>query len=90
VTGWNDSNGVPLSKWGSNDPAMQGFFDLSDIPLPPGVTTASYELTFESIDPLYIYQEAVGPDALGSPNPSGTLNPLPSPTFRPALPKPST
>ncbi len=76
VTGWNDSNGVPLSQWGSNDPAMQGFFDLSYIPLPPGATSASYELTFESIDPLYIYQEAVGPYTLGSPSPSGTLNPI--------------
>ena len=76
VTGWDDSHGVPLSQWGSNDPAMQGFFDLGYIPLPPGAISASYELTFESIDPLYIEQEAVGPYTLGSPNPSGTLNPI--------------
>ena len=74
VTGWNDSTGVPLSKWGSNDPAMQGFFDLSFMPLPAGATTASYELTFETIDPLFIYQESVGPYIQGSPTPSGTLS----------------
>lgn len=54
VTGWNDSTGIPLSKWGSNDPALQGFFDLSFMPLPAGATTAAYELTFETIDPLFI------------------------------------
>ena len=54
VTGWDDANGNPLTMWGSNDPALQGFFDLSGIPLPPGVTTANYQVTFEAIDPLYI------------------------------------
>ena len=76
VTGWNDTNGVPLSQWGSNDPSVQGFFDLAYIPLPPGMPSASFLLTFESIDPLYIYQETVGPYIQGSPNPSGTLNPI--------------
>ncbi len=74
VTGWNDTGGTLLSQWGSEDPSMQGYFDLSYMPLPPGLTSASYQLTFESIDPLYIHQMAVGPYTEGSPSPSGTLS----------------
>ncbi len=74
VTGWNDAHGDPLAMWGSDDPALQGYFDLSGIPLPPGVTSATYQVTFESVDPLYIYGESVGPYALGQVAPSGTLN----------------
>jgi len=77
VTGWTSSDGVPLSKWGSNDPAVQGYFDLRFIPLPPGMTTANYQVTFETIDPLYILTNSVGPYVAGSPQPSGTLEPVP-------------
>ncbi len=60
--------------WGSNDPSLQGSFDLSGIPLPPGVTTASYQVTFEAIDPLYILENSVGPYTQGQVSPSGALN----------------
>ena len=73
VTGWVDSNGNLLTMWGSNDTAMQGYFDLSGMPLPPGMTSASYQVTFETISPMYIYADAVGPYLDGSPEPSGTL-----------------
>ncbi len=73
ITGWNDQNGSPLAMWGSSDPSQQGFFDLSGIPLPPGMTTADYEVTFEPINPLYMLAESVGPYVDGSPFPSGTL-----------------
>ncbi|MGH7118521.1 MAG: IPT/TIG domain-containing protein, partial [Acetobacteraceae bacterium] len=73
VTGYTDSSGNRLEMWGSNDPAMQGYFDLSGIPLPPGVTRADYLITFEPIDPLYIYGDSVGPYSQGQPEPSGTL-----------------
>lgn len=77
VTGWVDATGTPLSQWGSADPAQQGYFDLRYMPLPPGMTTANYRVTFERIDPLFILTEAVGPYTVGSPDPSGTLNPIP-------------
>lgn len=83
VTGWNDAQGVPLSQWGSEDPAQQGFFDLSGIPLPPGVSSAAYQLTFEAIDPMFIQQMAVGPYTIGSPAPSGTLRPITVPNLAP-------
>jgi len=73
VTGWNDANGNPLTMWGSNNAAMQGYFDLSGVPLPPGTTTASYQLSFESVNPLFIHASSVGPYIDGSPEPSGTL-----------------
>jgi hypothetical protein len=53
VNGWKDANGNPLTMWGSNDASMQGYFDLSDMPLPPGATSANYEVTFEAVNPLY-------------------------------------
>lgn len=79
VTGWPimdsfDAHGNPLAMWGSNDPALQGYFDLSGIPLPPGVSSANYQITFEPVDPLYIFENSVGPYTLGQVAPSGTLN----------------
>lgn len=76
VTGWTDENGVPLSQWGSTDASLQGYFDLRYLPLPPGMTTVNYQITFESVDPMYIYTEAVGPYIQGTPAPSGTLSPI--------------
>ncbi len=73
VTGFTDASGNLLTMWGSNDPALQGSFDLSGIPLPPGVTTATYQITFEAIDPLYILENSVGPYTQGQVAPSGTL-----------------
>ncbi|HEY3705243.1 MAG TPA: hypothetical protein VGL22_09300 [Terracidiphilus sp.] len=61
VTGWNDLNGTPLSQYGSIDPARQGAFDLSYMPLPPGMTSATWQITFEKINPLYMMKETVGP-----------------------------
>ena len=89
VTGWTDSNGNPLAKWGSNDPTLQGYFDLSDIPLPPGMTTANYQVTFEPINPLYMLTESVGPYVDGSPAPSGTMPVLQSQACLRAARKPS-
>ncbi|MGP8253001.1 MAG: IPT/TIG domain-containing protein [Terracidiphilus sp.] len=74
VLGFDAANGNPLAMWGSNDPAMQGYFDLSGIPLPPGVTAATYQVSFEAIDPLYILTDSVGPYMQGQVDPSGKLN----------------
>ncbi|HEY1804827.1 MAG TPA: IPT/TIG domain-containing protein [Terracidiphilus sp.] len=74
ITGFADSSGNPLSMWGSNDPALRGSFDLSGIPLPPGVASANYQITFEAVDPLYILENSVGPYTAGQVSPSGALN----------------
>ena len=76
ITGFTDANGIPLNQWGSNDPALQGYFDLSAMPLPPGVASANYQVTFEPINPLYILEDAVGPYLDGQVAPSGYLPPI--------------
>ena len=81
VTGFNDANGNPLTMWGSNNPTLQGYFDLSGISLPPGQTTANYQLTFEPINPLYILTDSVGPYVAGQVTPSGTLPTLSVPNM---------
>jgi hypothetical protein len=74
VTGFTDTSGNPLTMWGSNNPELQGSFDLSGIPLPPGMTSASYQVTFEAIDPLYILENSVGPYTQGQVAPSSTFS----------------
>jgi hypothetical protein len=74
VTGWTDTDGNRLDRWGSNDTTLQGYFDLSYMPLPPGITSASYQVTFEAVNPLYILTNSVGPYVDGQPIPSGTLS----------------
>jgi hypothetical protein len=81
VTGWNDANKNLLTMWGSNEASMQGYFDLSGMPLPPGAATANYQVTFEPVNPLYTLTNAVGPYLDGSPNPSGTLPPISVPSL---------
>ncbi len=73
VTGFKEASGNALSMWGSSEGSLQGFFDLTGIPLPPGAAAASYEVTFEAIDPLYILENSVGPYVQGQVMPSGTL-----------------
>ncbi len=74
ITGFSDPSGNLFNLWGSDDPALQGSFDLSGIPLPPGMSSASYQVTFEAIDPLYILENTVGPYTQGQVAPSGTFN----------------
>lgn len=81
ITGFTDANGNLLTMWGSSDPALQGYFDLSDMPLPPGMTTANYQVTFEPINPLYILTDSVGPYLDGQVALSGTLPPITVPSM---------
>jgi len=73
VDGFTDAQGNPLDRFGSNDASLEGFFDLSGVPLPPGVTTSDYELTFEAVNPLYEDEWSVGPYTKGQVTPSGTM-----------------
>ena len=40
ATGFNDAAGLPLNRFGSNDPTLEGFFDLAGLQFPNGSTTA--------------------------------------------------
>ena len=48
-------------------------FVLSGIPLPPGASSATYELYLEPIDALYTGQAAVGPYGMSQVVPSGAM-----------------
>ena len=63
----------PPTQFGSDDQTLEGFFDLSGVPLPPGQTTANYQLTFEAVNPLYTALVSVGPYTTGQVTPSGTM-----------------
>ena len=69
ITGFTDPSGQPYDRWGSDDPALQGSFDLAGLEIPNGDTFALYELTLEQVDSLY--SEAVGPYAPWQVDPSG-------------------
>lgn len=73
VNGPNDSQGNPLNKYGSDDASLEGYFDLSGVPLPIGTTIADYQLSFEPLNPLYAADFSVGPYTQGQVSPSGTM-----------------
>ncbi|MGB7136152.1 MAG: IPT/TIG domain-containing protein [Acidobacteriaceae bacterium] len=73
VTGRVDAGGNPLNRFGSDDAELEGYFDLRSVPLPPGMTSADYQLTFEAVNPEYTGGQSVGPYATGQVAPSGTL-----------------
>ncbi len=52
------------------------------MPLPPGVTTANYQVTFETVSASYILTNSVGPYLDGSPEPSGTLAAISVPSMQ--------
>lgn len=49
VTGYTDALGNDYSRFGSTDPALEGFFDLGGLEIPNGMS-AQYQLTVEAID----------------------------------------
>lgn len=73
ITGITDADGDALNRFGSSDLSLEGYFDLSGVPLPPGTTISDYQLTFEAINPLYTGGSSVGPYTTGQVTPSGTM-----------------
>ena len=74
VTGFNDSTGLPWNRYGSNDPSVEGFFDLAGLEIPNGASTAQYQLTVEAIDDLW--STTVGPYEPWQVEPSGSIPPI--------------
>lgn len=60
-------------SWGSADTTLEGYYEISGVPLPAGETSANYELTLEPIDALYTQKESVGAYVTGQVTPSGTM-----------------
>ena len=51
IDGYLDANGLRYDRWGSDDPTLEGFFDLGELMIPTGQTTAEYQLSVEALDP---------------------------------------
>lgn len=73
ITGSDDPLGVPFGDWGSSNQGVEGFFDLSGLPLPNG-GSAQYQLTVEAVDPLW--SAGVGSYSPGPVAPSGSAQPI--------------
>jgi hypothetical protein len=73
INGPNDSQGNPFNQYGSDDTSLEGWFDLSGVPLPIGTTIADYQLSFEPLNPLYAAGYSVGSYMQGQVTPSGTM-----------------
>ena len=73
ITGFTDAAGNLLARFGSDDTALEGYFDLSGVPIPPGEADDTWQLSFEPINQLYTGSDSVGPYTTGQVVPSGTL-----------------
>ena len=69
ITGFDDALDNPLTDWGSNNAALEGFFDLAGLPLPNG-GSAEFQLTVENLDPFW--STDVGPYSPGPVSLSGS------------------
>jgi hypothetical protein len=75
ISGLLDSTGQNFNRFGSNDPALEGFFDLAGLPIPNGAISAQYQLTVEAVDPLW--STHAGPYGSASQvQPSGSAQPV--------------
>jgi hypothetical protein len=74
ITGWNDPLGNPYSEFGSSDQTMEGFFDLSGLPIPDSASTAQYQLAVEALDPSW--SAGVRPYDSSQVSPSGAFQPM--------------
>jgi hypothetical protein len=71
ITGVTDLAGNAYDANGSDDSAVEGFFDLAGLEFPDGRSTALYQLAIEAIDPLF--SSAVEPYGPSQVTPSGAF-----------------
>ncbi len=74
ATGFYDGSGQAWDRFGSDDAAVEGFFDLAGLEIPNGASSAQYQLSVEALDPSW--SQAVGPYGPWQVQPSGTFQPL--------------
>ena len=74
IDGYLDGNGLRYDRWGSSDPALEGFFDLGQLMIPIGHTSIQYQLSVEALDPNW--SMGVEPYAPTQVAPSGSFAPL--------------
>ena len=74
ITGLTDPLGNAYSEFGSTDATVEGFFDLGELPIPNGASTAQYQLSIEAVDP--VWSAGVYPYDGSQVAPSGTFPPI--------------
>jgi hypothetical protein len=74
IDGYLDGNGLRYDRWGSNDPSLEGYFDLGELPIPTGQTIAEYQLSVEGLDPTW--SQGVEPYGPTQVTPSGSFAPV--------------
>jgi hypothetical protein len=73
ITGLTDADGNVLARFGGDDATLEGYFNLSGVPVPSGEAEDAWQLSFEPINALYTASDSVGPYTTGQAAPSGTL-----------------
>ncbi|MGE5206495.1 MAG: Ig-like domain-containing protein [Chlamydiota bacterium] len=76
VTGFTDASGERYDKFGSDDPGLEGRFELAGLEFPDGGKTAQYQVSLEAVDPLCAEPTSVGPYRSGQVALSGTAAPI--------------
>ena len=74
ILGYVDSDGLRFDRFGSNDPALEGFYDLGQLMIPSGHSYAQYQLSVEAIDPIWSW--GVQPYSPTEVLPSGLFSPV--------------
>ncbi len=74
INGYADANGLRYDRWGSSDPALEGFFDLGQLVIPTGQSIAQYQLSVEALDASWsLGAEPYAPTQVA---PSGSFAPV--------------
>ena len=74
ITGLTDPLGNAYSEFGSDNQGVEGFFDLGELPIPNGASTAQYQLSIETLDPAW--SAGVSPYVGSQVFPSGSFQPM--------------
>lgn len=74
ITGFYDVLGQRRDSYGTDDPSREGFYDLSGLEVPDGFANATYEISVEPVNPMYVDSTAVGPYKQGQVVPSGSFS----------------
>ncbi len=74
INGFIDAKGLPYDYFGSDDPTVEGAFDLDGLEIPNGTNSADYQLSVEPLDANWF--EGVGPYAPTQVTPSGSFTPV--------------
>jgi hypothetical protein len=74
IDGYVDEDGLRFDRWGSDDPALEGYFDLGQLVIPSGQNLAEYQLSVEALDPNWsLGVESYAPTQV---TPSGAFAPV--------------